>query len=120
MIFLVLSKLVSYRDLLFEIVDFALKYLYLNTFVFPRFICFLFIQFSMYTEQNPNGFSSRSLTIVKLSPDFSGFGGDERDRTDDPLLAKQVLSQLSYTPIFTCGRIPIHFLRIPFFKDPQN
>ena len=27
------------------------------------------------------------------------FGGDERDRTDDPLLAKQVLSQLSYTPV---------------------
>ena len=27
------------------------------------------------------------------------FGGDERDRTDDPLLAKQVLSQLSYTPM---------------------
>ena len=26
------------------------------------------------------------------------FGGDERDRNDDPLLAKQVLSQLSYTP----------------------
>ena len=28
-----------------------------------------------------------------------GSGGDERDRTDDPLLAKQVLSQLSYTPV---------------------
>ena len=27
------------------------------------------------------------------------FGGGERDRTDDPLLAKQVLSQLSYTPL---------------------
>ena len=27
-------------------------------------------------------------------------GGDERVRTDDPLLAKQVLSQLSYTPAF--------------------
>ena len=27
-------------------------------------------------------------------------GGDERDRTDDPLLAKQVLSQLSYTPAY--------------------
>ena len=27
------------------------------------------------------------------------FGGDEEDRTPDPLLAKQVLSQLSYTPI---------------------
>ena len=31
---------------------------------------------------------------------LKGSGGDERDRTDDPLLAKQVLSQLSYTPIF--------------------
>ena len=30
---------------------------------------------------------------VPLSP-----GGDERNRTADPLLAKQVLSQLSYTP----------------------
>ena len=25
--------------------------------------------------------------------------GDDRDRTDDPLLAKQVLSQLSYAPL---------------------
>ena len=25
-------------------------------------------------------------------------GGGERDRTDDPLRARQVLSQLSYTP----------------------
>ena len=28
-------------------------------------------------------------------------GGDEGNRTPDPLLAKQVLSQLSYTPIFS-------------------
>ena len=27
-------------------------------------------------------------------------GGDEQNRTVDPLLARQVLSQLSYTPIF--------------------
>ena len=27
-------------------------------------------------------------------------GGDERNRTADPLLARQVLSQLSYAPIF--------------------
>jgi hypothetical protein len=27
-------------------------------------------------------------------------GGDERDRTVDPLRARQVLSQLSYTPMF--------------------
>ena len=26
------------------------------------------------------------------------YGGDEEDRTPDPLLARQVLSQLSYTP----------------------
>ena len=27
-------------------------------------------------------------------------GGDKRDRTADPLLARQVLSQLSYTPAY--------------------
>ena len=32
-------------------------------------------------------------------PAAAGSGGGERDRTDDPLLAKQVLSQLSYTPV---------------------
>ena len=30
-------------------------------------------------------------------------GGASRDRTDDPLLAKQVLSQLSYGPIKLVG-----------------
>ena len=44
-------------------------------------------------------------------------GGDERDRTDDPLLAKQVLSQLSYTPIFR-DIFPIHLsLRFPFLQQ---
>ena len=28
-------------------------------------------------------------------------GGASRDRTDDPLLAKQVLSQLSYGPVIS-------------------
>ena len=28
------------------------------------------------------------------------FGGDEENRTPDPLLARQVLSQLSYAPLF--------------------
>ncbi len=43
-----------------------------------------------------NALSIRSL----LRSDFYPLkvGGGERDRTDDPLLAKQVLSQLSYTP----------------------
>ena len=35
-----------------------------------------------------NPFNSQQITL----------GGGRRDRTDDPLLAKQVLSQLSYAP----------------------
>jgi hypothetical protein len=34
-----------------------------------------------------------------LPPNFTRFGGDDRDRTGDLLRAKQVLSQLSYVPI---------------------
>ena len=33
-----------------------------------------------------------------LSPGYKTFGGARRDRTDDLLLAKQALSQLSYGP----------------------
>ena len=53
-----------------------------------------------------------------------------RDRTADPLLAKQVLSQLSYTPIFEaaltiCYQFPDHILDLAFsfefpLQDPQN
>ena len=45
----------------------------------------------------------RALCVFQHSVAFSiavrRTGGDERVRTDDPLLAKQVLSQLSYTPV---------------------
>ena len=47
---------------------------------------------------------------------FFPLGGDERDRTDDPLLAKQVLSQLSYTPIqdaLRTSKIKQRLLRFP-------
>ena len=37
---------------------------------------------------------STSLDVEQLK-----FGGADRDRTGDPLLAKQVLSQLSYSPL---------------------
>ena len=40
--------------------------------------------------------SFRTLFLLRTEV----LGGDKRDRTADPLLAKQVLSQLSYTPIF--------------------
>ena len=36
--------------------------------------------------------------VFKEHP-LSGIGGDEENRTPDPLLARQVLSQLSYAPI---------------------
>ena len=39
------------------------------------------------------------LALYAFCLRFQTAGGDERVRTDDPLLAKQVLSQLSYTPI---------------------
>jgi hypothetical protein len=42
--------------------------------------------------------NASSLITHYASPEV--FGGGERDRTDDPLLAKQVLSQLSYTPLW--------------------
>ena len=46
------------------------------------------------------------LLIAHITPTKDG--GGERDRTDDLLLAKQALSQLSYTP--GSGR---HFCHLP-------
>ena len=46
-------------------------------------------------RSNRLSYNPMSIWVVK----FKNPGGDNRDRTDDPLLAKQVLSQLSYTPI---------------------
>ena len=40
-------------------------------------------------------------TVANLTPNIEQkfeVGGADRDRTGDPLLAKQVLSQLSYSP----------------------
>lgn len=52
-------------------------------------------------SQVQNVFSSKD-NIRQFNTNQTGvtnrFGGAERDRTADPLLAKQVLSQLSYSP----------------------
>ena len=58
-----------------------------------------------------SGVRSNRLSYKPIFPAFrlfpQAFGGDKRDRTADPLLAKQVLSQLSYTPIYLRqGRAP--------------
>ncbi len=40
-----------------------------------------------------------SFTFITLCSFQGTNGGDEESRTPDPLLARQVLSQLSYAPI---------------------
>ena len=49
---------------------------------------------------------------------FYGLGGDDGIRTHDPLLAGQVLSQLSYTPIL--GFFPSSLSLFAEDKLPQN
>ena len=61
-----------------------------------------------------------SLVLIHLSDTVAG--GDEGNRTLDPLLAGQVLSQLSYTP--TVSRFGVLFTVFtcqgPCFQGPQN
>lgn len=55
----------------------------------------------MYAEQASGSKADANfyfLQRISLSLDTKRIGGAERDRTADPLLAKQVLSQLSYSP----------------------
>ena len=54
------------------------------------------------------------LTYFASVAFFNDSGGDEEIRTLDPLLAGQVLSQLSYTPVasFQLFRVPYRTLKI--------
>ena len=56
--------------------------------------------------RGPLRFASTNLPFVlssaRLASSAAG-GGDEQNRTVDPLLARQVLSQLSYTPRYYRG-----------------
>lgn len=59
----------------------------------------------MYAEQASGSKPMQNVYFFKrqkyrspFSLNTNRFGGAERDRTADPLLAKQVLSQLSYSP----------------------
>jgi hypothetical protein len=56
--------------------------------------------FTMSTEQaDEHEARPQTLFLANDWPNpFHRYGGAGRDRTDDPLLAKQVLSQLSYGP----------------------
>ena len=52
------------------------------------------------------------MVIISRFPSCT-FGGDDGNRTHDPLLAGQVLSQLSYTPI----RFGYHFFFLVTFRS---
>ena len=85
-------RLVSHRMRVDTITTHALIPFRINTLYF----------FQIFKELN-----SLPTTVSRQSPTLTGNwqittdGGGERDRTDDLLLAKQALSQLSYTPRFT-------------------
>ena len=56
--------------------------------------------FQFVKEQQPPAKGQKQANTRSLASDLSDRGGGgERDRTDDLLLAKQALSQLSYTPL---------------------
>ena len=65
----------------------------------------------------------KQCSIVALDAEaIEKGGGRDRVRTCDPLLAKQVLSQLSYTPTFGVNLILKHFpaLRNHSFAFPSS
>ncbi len=69
---------------LFEIVFYPL-----NFFNWISLISSLLFRYSIFKEH---------LSLLDIWSPWVLFGGDEENRTPDPLLARQVLSQLSYTP----------------------
>src|SRR5881296_1146201 len=73
----------------------------------------LFTRRCLVVKDQISGRCRRSETLKPKVPDFRRvhkLGGGKRVRTADPLLAKQVLFQLSYTPIPTMvglGRVEL-------------
>ena len=55
----------------------------------------------------PACFLIAATTMVAIGKQRMRFGGADRDRTGDPLLAKQVLSQLSYSPKLAASFQPL-------------
>ena len=70
-----------------------------------RVAAFVHSSFTVRTKNGDRGRSGFSKCFA-LSEEV---GGRDRDRTGDPLLAKQVLSQLSYTPTLRNGISLNHF-----------
>ena len=71
----------------------AVRPYYLDPYFFPSVVK----EHANLSISLPLSAFSSQLTVDRSSL-IVIIGGGERDRTDDPLLAKQVLSQLSYSP----------------------
>ena len=101
--------------------------------VIPRVICFANNSSSSDELENPMRSKRFHLHYGTKAPLFVGLsshGGDDGIRTHDPLLAGQVLSQLSYTPVInrfcviirfcffsiTLQAFLVKFLWLPFFS----
>ena len=66
---------------------------------FDIYLCLLPLIFSLSSYSHCLVFKVHTFNNV-LFLLLKKHGGDEENRTPDPLLARQVLSQLSYTPKF--------------------
>ena len=86
--------------------------------------------FSCFFKELKSHFLSSHLIALLViqfsrfgSPSYFGVGGDSEIRTRDPLLARQVLSQLSYTPgarFFALLRIEVFPLSLRAKKAKQQ
>src|SRR5574337_465731 len=79
--------------------------------------------FNFQRTQTTNLLSSdteqRKLRKASQPTALIGFGGADWNRTSDPLLAKQVLSQLSYSPVGLCVIVPFEPPRETFTLETQ-
>ena len=64
-----------------------------------------------FTIQNSRHFKTKILSRIVNRKLFK-FGGADPDRTGDPLLAKQVLSQLSYSPFNLKSQMILEILNL--------
>lgn len=111
-LFILLSKIIPVFNIFYLIIlkgvllYFLLRF-YSNSFISSYLQC-------LYNFR-PAGLNLLS-SISKTDNLIFGLGGGKEDRTPDPLLAKQVLSQLSYTPV---RRIPSKLNNVTSF-DPEK
>ena len=78
----------------------------LTAYLYGEFVFFAFLLLCSFQRSIMVGLTRLELVTSRLSGVRSNqlsyrpiYGGDEEIRTPDPLLARQVLSQLSYTPM---------------------